>query len=271
MGAEKDPFQVRVQHAVPPRLVTLQEMTRLVGQPGIVDQHLHVAEPFERCVEQAVHRGLLGDVRGHADGFTARLLDRLRHVVGACIDVVHDDARTLLPEALGDRPADPTPGPGHDHDGSDKTLLLLPHGLSVSADRRNRRLHQRIVQHPEFDRQGPCCVMPRPSDRTPSLATAPVRRCAASMCAFEMSRAMARRRCAPLAAACRCRASRAAPAHPGWASIRSARRHMSCARSFQRTRLHGPSSSAARRHARRRPRRRRRRQRSAGAPSRRRG
>ena len=132
--AQEDSLEVGVQHAVPPRLVALQKVARLVGQPGIVDQHVHVAEVFERGVEEAVHLWLLGHIRHHAEGFAARLSDGLGNLFNMRADVVGDDAGALLAEALGDRPADATPGPGDEYDGCREASLLL-HRPTVLGER----------------------------------------------------------------------------------------------------------------------------------------
>ena len=55
MRAQKDALEVGIQHPIPPRLVAVQEVPRLADQPRIVDQHMHVAEVFERSVKQSIH------------------------------------------------------------------------------------------------------------------------------------------------------------------------------------------------------------------------
>src|SRR6478735_5379715 len=107
------PLDMLMMH--PPLLVTLEEVARLVHQPGTVDERVDIAEALEGGGEQAVHVRLLRNVGHDSDCLAARGGDRLGGIISRGCHVVDHDTGAFLAEPRRYCPADSMPCPGHQH------------------------------------------------------------------------------------------------------------------------------------------------------------
>jgi len=99
-----------------------------VDQARVVDEDVDAAEGLDRRLEDPVDLERAGDVRDDGD---RPLADRGGRLLGArLVDVVDDDPRALLREALRDPAADPVAGAGDHRDlpvePPHRDLLVVP-------------------------------------------------------------------------------------------------------------------------------------------------
>ncbi len=136
LGTEKGTGEVGADHPVPVIERGLVDR-RIFRNTGIVDEHIDRAEPRHGFGKQVLHRGFVGDVGRHGEGFAALRLDLL-HQSGKAIGPARGQHH---PGAAGDEfqracLADTRAGTGDDGDAACKIAhanspsFALVHGIS---------------------------------------------------------------------------------------------------------------------------------------------
>jgi PPOX class probable F420-dependent enzyme len=90
LQAEKRPFEVDCQRAVPAGFVDLEQRLRLLD-PGVVDEHLEPAEPLDDLRDQRIDGSFIGDVFFERGGLRACGVQ-----VGEAADAVGGRARPVV-------------------------------------------------------------------------------------------------------------------------------------------------------------------------------
>ena len=125
-------LQVHPQHGIEVGLGKVEEV-RSLDDPGIVDQHVEPAAPFERGVDKGAGIVRAADIGADELGAAARLLDGLRRRPPLrLVDVRHHDRPAFGRERPGTGKPDPARGTRDDH-----RLALKPHRPTLRLWRRS--------------------------------------------------------------------------------------------------------------------------------------
>jgi hypothetical protein len=117
------PGQIDVDDAPPAGLVDVHELHRL-GDSGVVDENVDLAESINGFRGRSLARGQIGDIASEPEMVRTQALRRCFR--GPLIDIEDRNARALLGEQSRGREADPT-RPGGSRD--DCSLTAQKHGF----------------------------------------------------------------------------------------------------------------------------------------------